>query len=68
MPRKVQNESCTDHLNHWYRDQRLRSSGGGWALRPRIQRLVPGSGLGLVVWIQPEELGSRGSKVEGAIC
>ena len=27
---------------------------GGWALRLRIQRLVPGSGLGLVVWRQPK--------------
>ena len=47
--------------------QKLRSSGGGWKLRPRLWRLVPRSGLGMVVWRQPEGLGSSVSWVEGAI-
>ena len=36
----------------------LRFSGGGWALRLRLQRSVPGRRLWLAVWRQPERLGS----------
>ena len=38
--------------------------GGGWALRLRLQRSVPGSGLGLVVWNQPKGQGSSVLLVE----
>ena len=51
----------TDHLNYWHSHQKLRCLGGGWALRPRLWRLVPGSELGLVVQRQPGGLGSRWS-------
>ena len=34
----------TDHLNHWHRHHSLRSSGGGWVLRPRLPRSLPGVG------------------------
>ena len=51
-----QNESHTDHLNHWQRHHSLRRSGGGQALRLRLYRSVPGSGLGLVGWRQPKGL------------
>ena len=33
-----------DHLNYGHRHQKLRHLGGGWAPRPRLQRLVPGLG------------------------
>ena len=42
-----------------HRHQKPRSLGGGWAPRLRLQKLVPGSRLGLVVWRQPKGLGSR---------
>ena len=34
----------TDHLNYGHSHQKLRCLGGGWAPRPRLQRLVPGLG------------------------
>ena len=51
-----QRESHTDHLHHQPGHHSLRRSGGDWALRRRLQRSVPGRGLGLVVWRQPEGL------------
>ena len=36
----------TDHLNYGQSHQKLRRLGGGWAPRPRLQRLVPGLGGG----------------------
>ena len=51
-----QNESHTDHLNHWQRHHSMRRSGVGQALRLRLYRSVPGSGLGLVGWRQPKGL------------
>ena len=33
-----------DHLNYGHSHQKLRCLGGGWAPRPRLQRLVPGLG------------------------
>ena len=36
----------TDHLNYGQSHQKLRRLGGGWAPNPRLQRLVPGKGLG----------------------
>ena len=45
------------HTNHWYHHS-LRHSDRGWALRLRLQRSVPGKGLGLAVWRQPEGLRS----------
>ena len=36
----------TDHLNYGHSHQKLRRLGGGWAPNPRLQRLVPGKGLG----------------------
>ena len=55
---RKQSERRTDHLNHWHRHHRLRCLVGGWVLRLRLWRSVPGSGLGLVVWSQPKGLGS----------
>ena len=55
---KNQNERSTDHLNHWCRHHRLRSSGGKGSLRPRLWRSVSGSRLALAVWRQPKSLGS----------
>ena len=37
-------ENRMDHLNYRHSHQKLRCLGGGWALRPRFQRLVPGLG------------------------
>jgi len=54
-----QSERCTGHLNHRHRHHSLRHSGGGWALRLRLWRSVPGRGLGLVVWRQTKGLRSR---------
>ena len=53
-----QSERSTDHLNHRHRHHSLRSSGGGWVLRLRLWRSVPGKGLGLAVWGQPKGLRS----------
>ena len=53
-----QSESHTDHLYHLPGHHSLTCSGRGWALRLRLQRSVPGRGLGLAVWRQPEGLGS----------
>ena len=39
-------ESCTDHMNHQPGHHSLRCSGGGWALRLRLQRSVPGENWG----------------------
>ena len=46
----------------------LRCSGRGWGLRLRLQRSLPGRGLGLAVWRQPEgskEWYAMGWGVEG---
>ena len=56
LRRAKQSEIHTDHLYHHPRHHSLRCLGGGWALRPRLQRSVPGRGLGLAVWRQPEGL------------
>ena len=40
----------TDHLNYGHSHQKLRRLGGGWAPRPRLQRLVPGKGLSGAGW------------------
>ena len=53
-----QSESHTDHLYHLPGHHSLTCSGRGWVLRLRLQRSVPGRGLGLAVWRQPEGLGS----------
>ena len=42
-------ENPTDHLNYGHSHQKLRCLGGSWAPRPRLQRLIPGKGLGGVV-------------------
>ena len=52
-------ERGTDCLNHQPGLHNLRCSGGGLMLRLRIQRSVPGRGLGLVVWRQPKGLRIR---------
>ena len=48
----------TDHLYHRPGHHSLRCLGRGWKLRLRLWRSVPGRGLGLAVWGQPEELRS----------
>ena len=53
-----ESERCADHLNHWHRHHSLRSLGGGWVLRLRLQRSVPRSRLEFAVWTQPKELRS----------
>ena len=58
LGRAKQSESCTDHLHHWPRHQRLRCLGGFWALRLRFWRSVSGRGLEYVLWRQPDGLGS----------
>ena len=58
-----QSESHTDHVNHWLRHHSLRHLDGGWALRLRFWRSVPGRGLGLIAWGQPEGLRSSVSWV-----
>ena len=40
-----QSENQTDHPNCWH--QKQRRLGGGWALRPRLQRLVLGEWAGV---------------------
>ena len=40
--KKIKNP--TDHLNYGHSHQKLRHLGGGWAPRPRFQRVVPGLG------------------------
>ena len=47
--RAEQSESHTDHLHHHPRHLSLRRSGGSWVLRLRLQRSVPGRGLGMAV-------------------
>ena len=51
-PRRAeQSESlCTDHLQHRPGHHGLGRSGGGWVLRLRLRRSVPGRGRGLAVW------------------
>lgn len=44
-----QSESQRDHLNHWPGQHSLRFSGGGWTLRLRLQRSVPGRELGMAL-------------------
>ena len=39
-----QSKNQSDHLNYRHSHQKLRCLGGGWAQRPRLQRLVPGLG------------------------
>ena len=51
-------ESHTEHWNHQPRHHSLKHSGGGWALRLRLWRSVPGRGLGLAVCRQPKGLRS----------
>ena len=53
-----QSANQTDHLNYWHSHQKPRCLGGGWALRPWLCRLVPGSKLGWVVWRLLRELGT----------
>ena len=53
-----QSESHTYHLHHGSRHHSPRCSGGVWALRLRIQRLILRRGLGLAVWRQSEGLSS----------
>ena len=53
-----QRENHTGHLHHRPGHHSLRCSGRGWAWRIRLQRPVPGRGLGLAVWRRPEGLGS----------
>ena len=36
---KKERESCTDHKYHYMGNNSLRHSGGGWALRLRLQRI-----------------------------
>ena len=58
LRRAQQGESHTDHLHHRSRQHGLRCSGRGRVLRLKLQRSVPGRGLGLAVWRQPERLWS----------
>ena len=58
LRRTKQSESCTNHLHHHPGHHSLRCLGGGWALRVRLWRSVPGRRLELTVWRQPEGLGS----------
>ena len=51
---KITQTICTTAPRH----HSLRHSGGGWALRLRLQRSLLGRGLGLAVWRQPKDLGS----------
>ena len=53
-----QSENQTDHLNYWHSHQKPRHLGGGLALRPRLQRLVPPNGLG---WVVRRLLGGPGT-------
>ena len=45
-------------MHHCPGHHSLRHSGGGWALRLKLCRSVPGRGLGLAVWGQPKGLRS----------
>ena len=58
LRRAKQNESHTYHLYHFAGHHNLRCTGGGWALRLNLWRSVPGRGLGLAIWREPEGLGS----------
>ena len=49
-----QRESHTNHLYHHLGHHGPRHLSGGWELRLRLQRSVPGRGLGLAVWRQAE--------------
>ena len=60
-----QSESHIDHLNHQPRHHSLRCLGGGWMLRLRLWRSVPGKGLESVVWRQPKEQCATGRE---AVC
>ena len=53
-----QSESHTNYLHNCPRQHSLRLSGGAWVLRLKLQRSVPGRGLRLVLWRQPEGLRS----------
>ena len=54
-----QSERHADYLHqHPGQHSLIHSGRRGWVLRLRIQRSVPGRGLGLAEWKQPEELGS----------
>ena len=59
LRREKTRENCTDHWYLWPRNHSLRHLGGGWALRLRLQRSVPGRGLRLAVWGQPEGRGRQ---------
>ena len=58
LRRAKQRERHTDYLHDCPGQQSLRCSGGGWELRVRLWRSVPGRGLGLAVCREPEGLGS----------
>ena len=49
-------KSYTDYLYHHLGHHSLRCLGGGWALRLRLWRSVPGRSLGLALW------GARGAR------
>ena len=59
-----QSESRKDHLNHRPGHHSLSCLGGGWAQRLRLQRSVPGRGLGPAVRGQPEGLRSKAPQAE----
>ena len=52
-PKRATQTIVTIALGH----HSLRHSGRGWVLRLRLWRSVPGKGLGLAVWREPEGLG-----------
>lgn len=66
LRREKQRESCTGDLHHRSGHHDLRHSGGSWALRLGLHRSVPGRGLGLPVWKQPEGLGTSAPQAENS--
>ena len=65
MPRKAQQLDWTEEgevewirIDHLAGHHSLRHLGRGWVLKLRLLRSVPGRGLGLAVWGQPERLRS----------
>ena len=58
LRRAKQREGGIDHQYNIPGQHSLRCVKRGWALKLRLQRSVPGRGLGLAVWRKPEGLES----------